>query len=175
MVDFNDYQERAITTKIYADEIGVPYVVLGIIGEVGEFIEKFSETEDDISNDLLTKELGDIYWYLAGFFSEVDEKTGDHIIIPDYISPFIDSISNLSYSAFTIAELTKKYLRDEYPVKMGSDRFNKIVEHIQTINTVLISLCATMDVELETILEANIAKLQSRKERGVLSGDGDTR
>ncbi len=174
MIDFNNYQERAITTKIYASEIGVPYVVLGIIGEVGEFIEKFSETEDDTSNDLLTKELGDIYWYLAAFFSEVGQKMGDHIDAKEPLK-YYDPVGELSEAVFNIAELTKKYLRDEYPVRMGSERFDKIKHQINQIHLVLLEMCASMDVELETILEANIAKLQSRKERGVLGGDGDTR
>lgn len=36
-------------------------------------------------------------------------------------------------------------------------------------------LCATMGWDLEDIAVANIAKLQDRKQRGVLQGNGDTR
>jgi len=175
MIDFNDYQERAITTKIYSDEIGVPYVVLGIIGEVGEFIEKMKEVEDEFEKDLLTKEIGDVYWYLAGFFSEIEKNMGDHIQFTKTLLAVDDAIEIIMIAPAQLAELTKKFLRDEYPNQMSAERFEKIVKLIQQLHDAMYFLCSEYQVNLEDVLEANIAKLQSRKDRGTLGGDGDTR
>lgn len=174
MIDFNDYQRRAITTKIYANEVGIPYIALGIVGEVGEFIEKLwnNENEEDI---LLTKEVGDIYWYLAGFFSELNSNMGEHIQYTNVLLEDDKVIEIITLNPSKIAELTKKYLRDEYPNNMSTNRFEKIVNIIQDLHDALYTLCINYDINLEEILETNIVKLQSRKERGVLGGDGDSR
>ena len=42
-MNLNEYQEKAITSKIYDDSVAIPYVVLGICGETAELYEKVVE------------------------------------------------------------------------------------------------------------------------------------
>lgn len=113
-MDFKQYQEAAITTKIYDSSIAIPYCVLGITGEAGE-----------------------------------------------------------------VAEKVKKYLRDEFEnYSKGEMRAEMKIELAKEIGDVLWYLAALADelnLQLQDIAEQNILKLQSRKDRGLLSGSGDNR
>lgn len=80
---FQEYQNWAVTTKIYDESIALPYVVLGLSGEAGEVSEKIKKyLRDDfnsfkagiVSENLKTeliKELGDVLWYLAAASDEL--------------------------------------------------------------------------------------------------------
>ena len=88
--DFNYYQERAIqydTSRLAIDKEarydGYMEKALGLAGETGEVMEKikkmirdkngvFSPTPEDITE--LTKELGDVLWYLSAlaFYNGID-------------------------------------------------------------------------------------------------------
>jgi len=105
-----EYQERAETTYLreeYMTETGISYTALGLVGEAGEVANKVKKIlrgdyEAEAIRDDLSKELGDVLWYVA----------------------------------------------------MVAREFN---------------------LDLEEIAEANLEKLASRKERGVLKGSGDER
>lgn len=75
---FNDYQKRAILFAKYP-EIGehFMYPVLGLCGEAGEVAEKvkklFRDNGGHITDDFvdsLTKELGDVLWYVSAIAYE---------------------------------------------------------------------------------------------------------
>jgi NTP pyrophosphatase (non-canonical NTP hydrolase) len=110
-MNLNDYQTQALTTAASTgDEFkDLLHWVLGINGEAGEVAEKLKKiirdknsviSEDDKKE--LTKEVGDVLWYLAVFAHQ-------------------------------------------------------------------------LGVPLEDIAQANLDKLQSRKNRGVIGGSGDNR
>lgn len=112
----NQYQAFALTTALYAEKfptdveschklLRISYASLGLAGEAGEIAEKIKKSIRDgkeIDRDDLTKELGDVLWYVAALASE-------HGIV------------------------------------------------------------------LENVVDTNVAKLSSRKDRGVLRGSGDNR
>ena len=77
-MNFNDYQKQAVTTDLSSGKgsevLSVAFMdkVLGLLGESGEIAEKFKKilrdkdgklTEEDRKE--LTKELGDVLWYIA--------------------------------------------------------------------------------------------------------------
>lgn len=73
---FNDYQELAADTAIYpemgtASPLALAYVSLGVAGEGGEVAEKTKKLIRNLSpvdSDFrlkMTKELGDVLWYVA--------------------------------------------------------------------------------------------------------------
>lgn len=77
-MNFNDYQQQAISTDLShgkgSEVLSVAFMdkVLGLLGESGEIAEKFKKilrdkdgklTDDDRQE--LTKELGDVLWYIA--------------------------------------------------------------------------------------------------------------
>lgn len=83
-MNFQQYQEQAITTKIYSPEVAIPYVVLGITGEAGEIAEKVKKALRDnngvIDEDRkreLSKEVGDVLWYLAALCEELGISLND--------------------------------------------------------------------------------------------------
>lgn len=72
----DDYQQQALTTNIKTGDIQTDrsILALGIGGEAGEVADKWKKilcykngvfSESDIEE--LTKELGDVLWYLAAF------------------------------------------------------------------------------------------------------------
>lgn len=82
-MDFKEYQEKAITTKIYDPSVALPYCILGLTGEAGEVAEKVKKILrdkfdfyqqgiiTDTDKEELSKELGDVLWYIAATCDEL--------------------------------------------------------------------------------------------------------
>jgi len=77
-MNFTEYQNKAITTKIYKPEVALAYVTLGITGEAGEVAEKVKKIIRDDNGVVseakkveISKELGDVLWYLAAMCDEL--------------------------------------------------------------------------------------------------------
>lgn len=71
----DEYQRLAELTAIYPREFEVTYPLLGLIGEVGEFANKYKKVLRDgkpFSKEDMTSELGDILWYLANLANDCD-------------------------------------------------------------------------------------------------------
>ena len=120
-MELNEYQKQAMTTCTATSD-NLAYMLLNLIGEVGEFSSKVAKSIrkgdakfignelrhpstrriDDELEESMQKEAGDILWQLSG-------------------------------------------------------------------------VCSVMGWELDSIAQMNLDKLQSRKERGVIIGDGDKR
>ncbi len=68
-MDLNKYQNEAAVTAIYnTEQQAITYPLLGLIGEVGEFANKYKKVLRDnaeFGRDDMVSELGDILWYLA--------------------------------------------------------------------------------------------------------------
>lgn len=57
IIELNDYQQSALVTATFTDDLKIIYPALGLNGEAGEFSkEKCTE---------IAKELGDCLWYVA--------------------------------------------------------------------------------------------------------------
>jgi NTP pyrophosphatase (non-canonical NTP hydrolase) len=69
-----------------------------------------------------------------------------------------------------VAEKVKKHLRDNTPL----DRDN-LKKEFGDVLWYLALLADAMEIELDDVAQTNLDKLQSRKDRGVLSGSGDNR
>jgi NTP pyrophosphatase (non-canonical NTP hydrolase) len=76
---FQEYQEEARKTAIYPNkDNNFIYPTLGLVGEAGEIAEKIKKViRDDnyiISDEKrieITKELGDVLWYIANLSKEL--------------------------------------------------------------------------------------------------------
>ena len=74
-IDFNDYQDIATTTAIYPEQFKITYPLLGLIGEVGEFANKYKKVIRDgkvFSKEDMVSELGDILWYLSAIATDAN-------------------------------------------------------------------------------------------------------
>jgi NTP pyrophosphatase (non-canonical NTP hydrolase) len=75
MTDFNIYQAVARDTAIYPPEEAITYPLLGLVGEVGEFANKYKKVIRDgkeFPREDMASELGDILWYLANLAYDCD-------------------------------------------------------------------------------------------------------
>lgn len=68
----SEYQEKAATTALYPKEQGMAYTVLGLNGEAGELADKYKKVIRDSQGKMsdetrlaMSKELGDVLWYVA--------------------------------------------------------------------------------------------------------------
>ena len=79
-MDINEYQQKARSTAIYPDAgRNMIYPTLGLAGEAGEVAEKVKKVIrdkggifDNETRAAISKELGDVLWYVAQIASELD-------------------------------------------------------------------------------------------------------
>ena len=79
-MNFTEYQNLALATAIYPKKYETIYPALGLCGEAGEVAEKVKKSiRDGIHNwpdeqfkEELTKELGDVLWYISALASDLD-------------------------------------------------------------------------------------------------------
>ena len=79
-MNFTEYQNLALSTAIYPKKYETIYPALGLCGEAGEVAEKVKKSiRDGIHNwpdeqfkEELTKELGDVLWYISALASDLD-------------------------------------------------------------------------------------------------------
>lgn len=76
---FKDYQEKSKRTAIYPKDQAIYYLPLGLVGESGEIADKVKKVIRDEKGKLnentkkeITKELGDVLWYLSQLATELD-------------------------------------------------------------------------------------------------------
>lgn len=170
---FKEYQEEAIKTKIYRDEIAIPYIVLGASSEIGELLTAVEFAENDPSN--VIKEAGDCFWYIAMACHEFGIST-DRIDFVAHPLGLVDLIKEVNKSLCRLSGYTKKYLRDDYPDTIEASRLQNILGEIQFLYCAIQSIVGCFsNISIEEIWQKNIDKLRSRKERGVIGGSGDNR
>lgn len=84
-MNMNDYQQAALRTASPKDKKDeVFHLVLGLCGESGEIAEKVKKIVRDHGSDFshldtddLTKELGDVLWYVAVLADHFDVRLDD--------------------------------------------------------------------------------------------------
>ncbi len=195
-MDLNEYQFLAAETAFYPGrnavlspncqhgEIlkcnpipfpGYVYTLLGLIGELTELKEVANKITSDFDIDpsgksSLIKEVGDCFWYLSQFtmelgipFSQIDNKTewkagtyGPH------------------YNCGIMCELVKKSIRDNGG-SITSQTKEKILTELRIVFSHLLWFCNIYTIDPYQVMEENIKKLFSRRDRGVLGGSGNDR
>ena len=75
-----DYQVAACGTAIFPKETALAYLTLGLAGEAGEIANKAKKLIRDGDNPAkraeITKELGDVCWYIAVLAQELGVNLG---------------------------------------------------------------------------------------------------
>lgn len=87
---------------------------------------------------------------------------------------FVYPTLGLAGEAGEVAEKVKKIFRDD-DSKITSKRRNEIKKELGDLMWYLAQTATEFGMSLRDIAEDNIKKLNSRKKRGKLSGDGDNR
>ena len=90
---------------------------------------------------------------------------GDNIVYPTL---------GLAGEAGEVAEKVKKLLRDDGGV-MTDERLQALAGELGDVLWYVAQVATEAGLDLDEIAQANLDKLLSRQERGVLSGSGDSR
>lgn len=181
-MNFNEYQEKARSTAIYPN-IGsnITYPALGLAGETGELLSKIVKEKHILNNEHrldLLKEAGDVLWYVANLASEIQVSLEDVVKNLKATVEFQQSCEGASIYAVCLAsvicEKTKKVLRDKNGIV--DDAYVSIVsENLAIILSLIDQIAQKLNSSISEVMEQNIEKLFSRKQRNVLKGDGDNR
>lgn len=107
-------------------------------------------------------------------FSDYQEKAKETALFPEIGKRFVYPALGLANEAGEVAGKIKKVFRDD-----GSELTEKKREELKyELGDVLwyvATLASELGISLQEIAEENLKKLASRKERGVLFGNGDNR
>jgi NTP pyrophosphatase (non-canonical NTP hydrolase) len=104
-------------------------------------------------------------------FSEYQERANATAIYNTKFSIMYPTLG-LAGEAGEVAEKVKKIIRDN---KNIVDEREDIAKELGDVLWYVAAVARDIGFKLEAIAEMNIEKLESRKERGVLQGNGDNR
>lgn len=107
-------------------------------------------------------------------FEEYQNKSRETAIYPSLGSNFIYPTLGLVGESGEVAEKIKKILRDKEGV-INEDSRKEIAKELGDVLWYLAQLSSELNLSLDDVAKMNIEKISSRKERNVLSGDGDNR
>jgi NTP pyrophosphatase (non-canonical NTP hydrolase) len=107
-------------------------------------------------------------------FSEYQKLAAETAIYPDQVYRIYPTLG-LCGEAGEVAEKVKKLYRDHRGVIPNGEWQDDLLKEIGDVLWYLAAICRDFEIELDWAAQLNIAKLQSRKERGVLKGSGDNR
>lgn len=112
-------------------------------------------------------------------FEEYEKKASETAVYPDRGSNLVYPILKLSGESGEVAELMGKYMRGDYGPRiddgMPTGLREKFIKEVGDVLWYISAIAYELGIPMSVIAETNIAKLASRKERGVLKGSGDER
>lgn len=135
----------------------VKYLSLGLWGEVGELaslVAKSIRDETELDKTAVAKELGDVVWFVASSAMFMDAGDDFTTLLND--AEVSDNDRMLIEEAEAVLDAT---IRTDF-----LDLFDSIA-----------TLAHGVGYTLDEVLEMNLAKLQSRRDRGKITGSGDDR
>lgn len=163
----DQYQIDAVATAIYPREYRIAYPALGLIGELAELREAISHCDSYTHNTRpVLKEAGDVMWYCANLAADLG------VSLSTLDSHTLLSVFPSEKYIGDFAEKVKKLIRDG-----ADDKREAVLAFITVAIATVQTTCRNFsyDFSFEDVLTTNIQKLNSRKERGTLTGDGDNR
>lgn len=107
-------------------------------------------------------------------FADYQRDSRATAVYPDAGDNLLYPTLGLCGEAGEVAEKVKKMVRDDAGV-LSDDRRAAIAKELGDVLWYAAQIATEAGLELEDIAAANLAKLRSRQERGVLTGSGDDR
>ncbi len=106
--------------------------------------------------------------------SEYQRRSRVTAVYPDAGNNLVYPTLGLSGEAGEVAEKVKKMIRDDAGV-LGDERRAAIAKELGDVLWYVAQVATEAGLDLDEVAAANLAKLLSRQERGVLQGSGDDR
>ncbi len=107
-------------------------------------------------------------------FEDYQKESRKTAIYPDIGSNFIYPALGLAGETGEVLEKIKKIIRDR-DGKIDEEVREKLAKEIGDVLWYLAQLCTELGLNMGAVAKQNLEKLFSRKERGVLHGEGDER
>jgi NTP pyrophosphatase (non-canonical NTP hydrolase) len=112
-----------------------------------------------------------------GTFSSYQKGTGDTAVYPEANTGSAMALAYVGLGLGEVGELQgkiKKVLRDDGGI-LSSDKRDAMLDELGDVLWYAARLADELNIDLGYVAVRNLAKLASRKERGVLQGSGDNR
>lgn len=111
-------------------------------------------------------------------FDTYQNETRKKAVYPEVGNNFVFPTLGLVGEAGEVAEKVKKLIRDKYtgtPETVTSDDRAAIQKELGDVLWYLSQLASEFSLSLGDVAQANLEKIASRHDRGVVHGDGDNR
>ena len=193
----SEWVSRAMGLAVYPGQgtsAGVIYTALGLCGESGEVIEPIKKAVRDSEGTMpfskrqeLMKELGDVIWYTFAFCKECRvswQSLFDRGGLSAHTVPF-DGTTEDAQRWLQSAHHNRS---PEMNALRLADRVGRIagvqestpgmcpdINLMKSILTTVADISANYGFTIGEVFDINLAKLESRKKRGVLHGSGNDR
>lgn len=193
---WNNYQEETQDTAVYPGQMsitGFSYVGLKLAGETGEVLEHLGKSIRDDSGELtdsrrllLSKEIGDVLWYVARAARELGMKLGivvemgpDDLTameIPGRGTPTARTCIGfgLSKQVGYVSERLLRLLTEQAGSYLSADK-DFFARRLACVFNWLNQLAVECGLDLQEIASENLDKLARRKANGTLHGSGSDR
>lgn len=176
LYDYNAYKLFTRTVAAYPSDKETQYLTLGVCDEAGELVEKLSLQEVEG----VRAEIGDVAWYATRLWDSLQPDGDFNAFIAEANKEVVgclqagisatDVLVNIPRLTGAIAGRVKKWMRGD------SELQTKVVlDNLRSLFALLALLSTTFKGSLLDLMAENQLKLESRKERGVIKGDGDNR
>lgn len=166
-VNIEEYQQRAVATAL-PTALNYDYLIPGLVAEVGEVFGKVAKSvRDEWSRERLQEELkaelGDVYW----FYVLICHVAGQQVRLPQ--------IPQVSVSEQELLGDLLKRVAGVQDVSLFPSMTSDLEWLLELFPSYIARVAKVYEIDMQEILEYNIEKLESRKARGKLKGNGDLR
>lgn len=205
MIDWNDYAASAMRTAVdypgRGMKLGLLYTTLGLRGESGEVVEQAKKllrddhtAMTDARRQGFLGELGDVCWYAAAVASEARLSLGYCRIKSPLDASALDyplrgseiglcaasarlhsACAKVGDFALTVMSYAVADGEHWYDVSQGRRVRGLVATGLGQVMFWVGAVAEEAGFTLDLTLRTNLAKFASRKDRGVLHGDGSTR
>ena len=146
-----------VKTSLIKKSFSPLYFTVGLVEEVAELSEAL--TSRPRSEENIMSEVGDVCWYAYGLCQSLEDVTP----VPD------DDDTDLLGAVGRLCGSIKKWSRGDQDWAVFRPRVQAHVSQLLGVVT------RVSPLTLETAMRSNMEKIRSRRERGVVRGDGSNR
>ena len=107
-------------------------------------------------------------------FDEYQKQSTSTANYSDFIPPWVYLALGLAGESGEVVEKIKKLVRNNGGKMTDADK-QEIKKELGDVLWYMSQLCEQLDLSFDDVAQANIAKLQDRKARGVIKSAGDNR